>query len=686
MPSFLTSASAGRGISRVNSFSRDWGEEEQVPSSAPIEWSPSPPRVKHKLPFSAPKPPVASTSASSSVPDDGLTPQERRRRAILEALSPNPSPATTSAPARATISSSLAGPRSNSVPLRPSSSTLLPSSKINFPMKAHKAKPLSAAAAEVQALPELPTLDIKKRLKPWEDDFSSAKKVMETGGLSRTNSSSSVGTSRKKTKPSLPTVNIRNKLVLSTEQQEVLKMVVDQGRNIFFTGSAGAGKSVLLREIIKSLHIKYAKSADAVAVTASTGIAACNIGGVTLHSFGGMGLATEEASILANKVKRNKKAAARWSRTKVLIIDEISMVDAELFDKFNKVGQIMRKKPGVPFGGMQLICTGDFFQLPPVTKNGEPRFCFESTTWTQAIHKQVNLSKVFRQKDERFVNMLNEMRFGRLTPESIETFRRLDRPIPCPEGIVPTELFPRREDVDRSNMTRLRNLSTETKTYVAQDGGVIQDKIQRDKMLSNFMAPQSLELRVDAQVMLIKNIDETLVNGSMGRVLGFCEKIAFVTDTNGRWREGGVREDIQSRDGHDDEQKEKMLSKYDAQVSSSTAKFPVVRFSTPGGGVRDMFVEYDQFKNELPNGEVQVSRAQLPLILAWAMSIHKAQGQTLERVKVDLSKVFEKGQAYVALSRATSLEGLQVRGFRPDKVMAHRKVAVWSRNLDNINV
>ncbi|BEI83721.1 hypothetical protein CcaverHIS002_0403250 [Cutaneotrichosporon cavernicola] len=628
MPSFLTSASAGRGISRVNSFSRDWGEEEQVPSSAPIEWSPSPPRVKHKLPFSAPKP---------QLPPPPLL---RRRRAILEALSPNPSPATTSAPARATISSSLAGPRSNSVPLRPSSSTLLPSSKINFPMKAHKAKPLSAAAAEVQALPELPTLDIKKRLKPWEDDFSSAKKVMETGG----------------------------------------------GRNIFFTGSAGAGKSVLLREIIKSLHIKYAKSADAVAVTASTGIAACNIGGVTLHSFGGMGLATEEASILANKVKRNKKAAARWSRTKVLIIDEISMVDAELFDKFNKVGQIMRKKPGVPFGGMQLICTGDFFQLPPVTKNGEPRFCFESTTWTQAIHKQVNLSKVFRQKDERFVNMLNEMRFGRLTPESIETFRRLDRPIPCPEGIVPTELFPRREDVDRSNMTRLRNLSTETKTYVAQDGGVIQDKIQRDKMLSNFMAPQSLELRVDAQVMLIKNIDETLVNGSMGRVLGFCEKIAFVTDTNGRWREGGVREDIQSRDGHDDEQKEKMLSKYDAQVSSSTAKFPVVRFSTPGGGVRDMFVEYDQFKNELPNGEVQVSRAQLPLILAWAMSIHKAQGQTLERVKVDLSKVFEKGQAYVALSRATSLEGLQVRGFRPDKVMAHRKVAVWSRNLDNINV
>ncbi|GMK58938.1 hypothetical protein CspeluHIS016_0603800 [Cutaneotrichosporon spelunceum] len=664
MPSFVTSASAGRGVSRVNSFSRNWGdEEEQVPSSTPIEWSPSPPRIKHKLPFSAPKPPVR-TFVRNPAPDDGLTPQERRRRAIIEAMSPNPPPATSSAPSRST---------------KPSTSTLLPSSRINFPPKA----PLSAAAAETQALPELPTLDIKKRLKPWEEDFSSAKKVMEAGGLSRTDSSSSVGTVRKKSKPSVPTVNIRNRLVLSTEQQEVLKMVVDQGRNIFFTGSAGAGKSVLLREIIKSLHIKYAKSTDAVAVTASTGIAACNIGGVTLHSFGGMGLATEGPAALATKVKRNKKAAARWARTKALIIDEISMVDADLFDKFNKVGQIMRKKPGVPFGGMQLICTGDFFQLPPVTKNGEPRFCFEAATWSDAIHKQVNLSKVFRQKDERFVNMLNEMRFGRLTPESIETFRKLDRPIPCPDGIVPTELFPRREDVDRSNMTRIQSLPTDRHTYPAQDGGVIQDKNQREKMLSNFMAPPSLELRVGAQVMLIKNIDETLVNGSMGRVLGFCPKIAFVTDANGRWRENGVEDDMNG-EGHDKEQMAKLVSKYRLQAVSAP-KFPVVRFSTPGG-FRDMFVEYDQFKTELPNGEVQVSRSQLPLILAWAMSIHKAQGQTLERVKVDLSKVFEKGQAYVALSRATSLDGLQVKGFRPDKVMAHRKVAVWSRNLDNVNV
>lgn len=158
---------------------------------------------------------------------------------------------------------------------------------------------------------------------------------------------------------------------------------------------------------------KYATAPDAVAVTASTGIAACNIGGVTLHSFGGVGLGVEEVNVLAGKVRKNKKASARWMRTKVLIIDEgeplnnnvmlisVSMVDGELFDKFCKIGQILRKAPGKPWGGIQIIVTGDFFQLPPVTKgNTTPRFCFEAATWDETINMSVNLTKVFRQKDQ----------------------------------------------------------------------------------------------------------------------------------------------------------------------------------------------------------------------------------------------------------------------------------------------
>jgi len=179
---------------------------------------------------------------------------------------------------------------------------------------------------------------------------------------------------------------------------------------------SGTGKSVLLREIIKNLRKKYATAADAVAVTASTGIAACNIGGVTLHSFGGAGLAIEKPEVLVSKIRKNKKASARWLRTKVLIVDEgesllecseirlneaVSMVDGDLFDKFCKIGQMLRKVPSKPWGGIQIIVTGDFFQLPPVTKGGgQPKFCFEAQTWDETIDLSVNLTKVFRQKDQ----------------------------------------------------------------------------------------------------------------------------------------------------------------------------------------------------------------------------------------------------------------------------------------------
>jgi len=201
--------------------------------------------------------------------------------------------------------------------------------------------------------------------------------------------------------------------------------------------------------------------------------------------------------------------------------------------------------------------------------------------------------------------------------------------------------------------------------YTAKDGGTIQDSNQRSKMLANFMAPTVLGLRVDAQVMLIKNMDDTLVNGSMGKVVRFADPALY-----------GVEELPEGASGSGGGK---------SSVVGGGLQYPVVEFSLPGGGKRELLVTNEIWKVEQPNGEVQVSRTQLPLILAWAMSIHKSQGQTLERVKVDLGKVFEKGQAYVALSRATSLEGLQVLNFSADKVNAHPKVAQWSRTLETID-
>jgi ATP-dependent DNA helicase PIF1 len=191
-------------------------------------------------------------------------------------------------------------------------------------------------------------------------------------------------------------------ITLSLEQERVRDLVVNQTRSVFFTGSAGTGKSVLMRAIIQDLKKKYLREPDRVAVTASTGLAACNIGGVTLHSFGGIGLGKEDVPQLVKKIKRNQKAKQRWLRTKILIIDEISMVDGDLFDKLEGIARMMRNN-GRPFGGIQLVITGDFFQLPPVpdydSKSRGVKFAFDAGTWSTAIHHTIGLTEVFRQKD-----------------------------------------------------------------------------------------------------------------------------------------------------------------------------------------------------------------------------------------------------------------------------------------------
>lgn len=190
-----------------------------------------------------------------------------------------------------------------------------------------------------------------------------------------------------------------SRVFLSEEQQQVLNLVVEQKNSVFFTGSAGTGKSVLLREIISSLRRKFQREPDRVAVTASTGLAACNIGGVTLHSFAGIGLGKDSTEELVKKIKKNQKAKHRWMRTKVLIVDEVSMVDGELFDKLEAVARMIRNN-GRPFGGIQLVITGDFFQLPPVPDRGKvAKFAFDAATWNTTIEHTIALHHVFRQKD-----------------------------------------------------------------------------------------------------------------------------------------------------------------------------------------------------------------------------------------------------------------------------------------------
>jgi ATP-dependent DNA helicase PIF1 len=226
-------------------------------------------------------------------------------------------------------------------------------------------------------------------------------------------------------------------------------------------------------------------------------------------------------------------------------------------------------------------------------------------------------------------------------------------------------------------------LSGEVMTFNAVDSGTIQDPQHREKLLSNCMAPMTIHLKKGAQVMLIKNMEDTLVNGSIGRVVAFMDETTFdcYKDNEGVFVAGGSdnEEDAALRA----RKKLKPLAHKEGGVTV-TRKWPLVSFVQPDGTERHLLCQPEAWKIELPNGEVQAQRQQVPLILAWALSIHKAQGQTLHRVKVDLGRVFEKGQAYVALSRATSQAGLQVMRFEPRKVMVHPKVTEFYSNLVSI--
>lgn len=474
----------------------------------------------------------------------------------------------------------------------------------------------------------------------------------------------------------------------------MFNLVVKKGKSIFFTGPAGTGKSFLLKRIIQGLSMKYVNFPEELAVTASTGLAAYNIDGITLHRWAGIGLGKAPIEVLLERIlgdphaldpdkrRGNRKARKRWRKVRVLIIDEISMVEAALFDKLDHIARAVR---GVdkPFGGIQLVICGDFFQLPPVTPDLEdesPRFCFEAEAWNPSLQYKIELSQIYRQSDPEFAKMLNEMREGHVSSDTIATFERLYRPLPLHgnESPVPTELFPLRRQADEANAMRLEMLEGALHTYTATEGGMIEDEEIRRKLLSDCLAPNVVKLKKGALVLLIWNKDHKLVNGSQGRVIGFSNEIEY---SNFRiWND----EESAEKCGHPKE-----------------TIFPVVEFWSKNGEIMPAVVcepetwsverwvrdsEPDDTDPEEPprkswKVEVLATRTQVPLIPAWALSIHKSQGQTLDFVKVDLRHIFETGQAYVALSRVTTLDGLQVLNFNPKKVTADPKVKAFYDNL-----
>jgi len=400
------------------------------------------------------------------------------------------------------------------------------------------------------------------------------------------------------------------KLVLSKEQRYIIETIA-KGHNVFFTGFAGTGKSFILQKLREiSLCEK------AVAWTAMTGIAALHIGGTTLHSFAGIGQGEGKPEDWISQVQINRFSVQRWRQCEVLVVDEVSMLSAELFEGLDLLARSIRNKHGQPFGGIKLILVGDPAQLPPI----QGKYCFESPLWIQcfALENCIELHTIFRQKDLMFTNMLNEVRKGHkhVSSQTITLLTDLQRPLCQCDGILPTTLKCRNEDVARINLEQLKHLQNPIQTFICVDSGDFLHSVRKP-----WIAEERLQLCKGAQVMHIRNTcinNIELRNGSRGVVVDFDKGL------------------------------------------------PVVWFQTAQAFVT---IEPVNWKISDKKGKVLAMRTQLPLKLAWATTIHKSQGLTLDKVSVDLTNVFEYGQAYVALSRAKSLRHLQVLGFQKRTIM-----------------
>jgi ATP-dependent DNA helicase PIF1 len=443
---------------------------------------------------------------------------------------------------------------------------------------------------------------------------------------------------------------------LTPDQQAAFEKV-KEGRNIFLTGPAGTGKSYLLSTIVRELQDE-----KRIALTAMTGCAAlllCFAGAAgsagvagssevkprTLHSWAGIGLGKESISDLIKKVRTNYKTMKRWVGTDLLVVDEISMMTPELLEKLNEIGKAIRKDKR-PFGGIQLLFVGDFFQLPPVAKGSDAQFAFESPLWGELIDLTVMLTTISRQKEPEFQQLLGEARIGKLSKFSADIIR--SRMISwADQEIKPTLLYSRRADVDRINSENLKALKEPHRVYhasisfgskapkhLSRDSTEIQEATKRLDNDASYVP--ELEIAVGAQVMLVANVSmETgLVNGSRGVVVGFTE----------------------SSEGED---------------VTKIMKLPLVKFR--GGQVAAI----EPHSWSLGDME-HVFRTQIPLRLAYAITCHKAQGATLDCALIDIGPTtFEYGQAYVALSRVKSLESLYIHSFDPKVVKAHPKVAAF---------
>ncbi len=397
-------------------------------------------------------------------------------------------------------------------------------------------------------------------------------------------------------------------------QQEKALALLKSGKNVFLTGSAGTGKTYVLNQ-----YISYLKERKvAVAVTASTGIAATHMNGMTIHSWAGIGVKEHMTTANLVNMKSKKYLKDHLEKVKVLIIDEISMLHKT---QLNLVDTVLRyfKNDLTAFGGIQVVLCGDFFQLPPIGRHGErsrDKFAFMSEAWANSNFNVCYLTEQYRQSDNDLNTILNEIRSGSISATSIEilngaTNNKLSKDTEL------TKLYTHNYDVEQINAEHLKTLSSNIKGYNATTKG---NKKLVETLKKSVLASEKLELKIGARVMFVRNNPEKgYVNGSLGEVLGFTDQ-----------------------------------------------GLPSVKLVYNKKVVK---VEREDWSIMDDNGKTLASYNQVPLRLAWAITVHKCQGMTLDAAEIDLSKTFENGQGYVALSRLKKLENLKLIGLNEKALM-----------------
>lgn len=409
-------------------------------------------------------------------------------------------------------------------------------------------------------------------------------------------------------------------------QKDALNLMM-MGNNIYLTGQAGSGKTYVL-----NLYINYLKKHKVpVAVTASTGIAATHLNGGTIHSWSGIGIRSQLtqhdiARILGNESKRAKLQAA-----KVLIIDEISMFHSYRLDMVNQICKMARQDPR-PFGGLQVILCGDFFQLPPINEKEfeGSNFAYKSDAWEELDVTVCYLDEQHRQLDDSFLKVLNDIRSQDVSEYTFEKLAdRLNKRLA--EHMIPTKLYTHNADVDGINNFELEKIDKPVHQYPMITRG---KKELVDVLKKGCLAPEELLIKEGALVMFIKNNPaKGYINGTLGVVYGFDES--------------GYPK-VQTYDGK--------------EIIALPASW--------------QFEEDDHVLAEI---------SQVPLRLAWAITVHKSQGMSLDAAEIDLSKSFAYGMGYVALSRVKSLDGIRLLGINPKAFMVDGEIAKFDEQLKKLS-